>query len=189
MTFDLNGFKYTITEGTGSPTTKSQGFQIRPEVTGTVTIKGGTIDIKQGANVKWMFNNYAADFVVENVILECENMVTGTNEDYLLVVQNAGDKATFTDVIVNDYDVKKVYLTPGSTFTAPKEFAVETDNGYVVIYDNGTYTAQQAVAAVDGVQYATLQAAINEAVHVLSTLSHWMPICCSSQSTATKLKK
>ena len=163
MTFDLNGFKYTITEGTGSPTTKSQGFQIRPEVTGTVTIKGGTIDIKQGANVKWMFNNYAADFVVENVILECENMVTGTNEDYLLVVQNAGDKATFNNVTVNGYDAKKVYLTPGSTFTAPEEFAVETDNGYVVIYDNGTYTAQQAVAEVDGVQYATLQAAYDAA--------------------------
>ena len=141
MTFDLNGKNYTITQAVGSSGTESQGFQIRPEVTGNVTIKNGTIDIKAGTNVKWMFNSYAADFVVKDVTIDGANMVTNTSEDYLLVVQNAGDQATFDNVTINNYTAKKVYLEGNTTFVAPQEFDnIEIPAGYVLNYADGKYT-------------------------------------------------
>ena len=166
MTFDLNGKKYTITQAVGSSGTESQGFQIRPEVIGNVTIKNGTIDIKAGTNVKWMFNSYAADFVVQDVTIDGTNMVTNTSEDYLLVVQDAGDKATFENVTIQNYDAKKVYLEGNTTFIAPQEFGnIEIPAGYVLVYENGAYIvkAGNVLNANTGAKYATLAEAITAA--------------------------
>ena len=167
MTFDLNGKKYTINQAVGSSGTESQGFQIRPEVTGNVTIKNGTIDIKAGTNVKWMFNSYAADFVVQNVTIDGTNMVTNTSEDYLLVVQNAGDKATFENVTIQNYDAKKVYLEGNTTFVTPQEFdnSIVIPDGYVLEYENGAYIVKAGNVwnETKDKKYATLAEAITAA--------------------------
>ena len=167
MTFDLNGKNYTITQAVGSSGTESQGFQIRPEVTGNVTIKNGTIDIKAGTNVKWMFNSYAADFVVQNVTIDGTNMVTNTSEDYLLVVQNAGDKATFENVTIQNYDAKKVYLEGNTTFVTPQEFdnSIVIPDGYVLEYENGAYIVKAGNVwnETKDKKYATLAEAITAA--------------------------
>lgn len=164
MVLDLNDHTYTITAGTGSQGTNTSGFQIRPEVTTKATIKNGTIKVAEGAPVVWMFNNYASNFVVENVVVDCANMAYGYGEKCYVHISRSGDNTTFTGTteIVN-FDAQKAgnainvggtmtiedTATPGgtieleenATLTAREGLTVTTDVGNkVVMYESGVYS-------------------------------------------------
>lgn len=190
MVFDLNGHTYTLTGGTGSQGTETSGFQIRPEVTETATIKNGTIKIAEGVNICWMFNNYATNFIVEDVTVDCTNMAWSYGESCYIHVSRSGDNTNFTGktnfigfnsgvagaainvggtmTIADTVNIGNlaVDLDVDATLTAPEGLNVTTTvDGYEVVYENGTYSLVETakVAEVNGVQYATLQAAINDA--------------------------
>ena len=182
MVFDLNGFTYTITAGTGSQGTNTSGFQIRPEVTTSVIFKNGTINVAEGAPVVWMFNVYATDFIVENVTVDCANMAWSYENSFYVVVSRSGDNVQFvgnTNVKNFDSNVAGVAyniggtmtvgenavlggafkLSAGATLDAPAGLTVATDEGYIVVYNDGVYAVVEAVAKVGGVYYATLSEA------------------------------
>lgn len=164
MVLDLNRHTYTITAGTGSQGTNTSGFQIRPEVTTEATIKNGTIKVAEGAPVVWMFNNYASNFVVEDVVVDCANMAYGYGENCYVHISRSDNNTTFTGTtkIVN-FDAQKAgnainvggtmtiedTATPGgtielkadATLTARKGLTVTTDvANKVVKYESGVYS-------------------------------------------------
>lgn len=164
MVLDLNRHTYTITAGTGSQGTNTSGFQIRPEVTTKATIKNGTIKVAEGAPVVWMFNNYASNFVVEDVVVDCANMAYGYGENCYVHISHSDNNTTFTGTtkIVN-FDAQKAgnainvggtmiikdTATPGgtielnadATLTARKGLTVTTDvANKVVKYESGVYS-------------------------------------------------
>ena len=186
MIFDLNGFTFTITAGTGSQGTNTSGFQIRPEVTTNVIFKNGTIKVAEGAPVVWMFNCYATDFIVENVTVDCTNMAWSYGNSCYVVVSRSGDNVQFlgTTKVVNfnsevaglAYSVGgtmtvadtvvlggDIELDVGATLTAPAGLNVYTDNGYGVVYNNGIYSVIKYVAELNGVKYDSFDAAYKAA--------------------------
>lgn len=172
MVFDLNGHTYTITAGTGSQGTNTSGFQIRPEVTTDVIFKNGTIKVAAGAPVVWMFNNYATDFIVENVTVDCTNMAWSYGKSCYVHVSRPGDNTQFigntkiinfnsdvagaainvggTMTIADTVDVSglTVELDAGATLTAPAGLDVVTADGYKVVYADGKYTSVSTVIQV-----------------------------------------
>ena len=179
MVFDLNGFTYTITAGTGSQGTNTSGFQIRPEVTTNVIFKNGTIKVAEGAPVVWMFNCYATDFIVENVTVDCTNMAWSYGDSCYVVVSRDGDNVQFigttkvenfnSDVAGIAYNVGgtmtveeqvvvggKFKLAAGATLTAPAGIDVETADSHGVVYNNGKYSTVEIVAKIGENWYATL---------------------------------
>ena len=172
MVFDLNGHTYTITAGTGSQGTNTSGFQIRPEVTTDVIFKNGTIKVAAGAPVVWMFNNYATDFIVENVTVDCTNMAWSYGKSCYIHVSRPGDNTQFigntkiinfnsdvagaainvggTMTIADTVDVSglTVELDAGATLTAPAGLDVVTADGYKVVYADGKYTSVSTVIQV-----------------------------------------
>jgi len=186
MELDLNGHTYTITAGTGSQGTNTSGFQIRPEVTETVTIKNGTIQVAAGAPVVWMFNNYATNFVVDDVIVDCTNMAWSYGDKCYVLVSRAEDSATFKgnteirnfnsqaagDMMSNAGALtiaESVKLgnssimldsTGNSSVSGPEGLNVVTDPNHAVVYNNGVYTVTAAVAKIDVTGYKSLSDAI-----------------------------
>ena len=186
ITIDLNGYTYTITEATGSPGTETSGFQIRPEITTSVTIKNGTIKVAEGVRVVWMFNCYASDFIVENVTVDCANMDWSYGESCYVVVSRSGDNVQFTgntevvnfksEVAGNAINVGgtmtigenvvvggTIELDAGATLTAPAGLDVVTVDGYKAVYENGVYKsiAKVYVAKIGDVGYETFEEALN----------------------------
>ena len=165
MVFDLNGYTYTLTGGTGSKGTETSGFQIRPEVTETATIKNGTIKIAEGVNICWMFNSYATNFVVEDVVIDCTNInwdygtscyalvsraednvefvgnttIVGFNSDVAGSAINVGDTMTIGENV--NLNGTTVELDADATLTAPANLKVVTVDGYVVVYKDGVYSS------------------------------------------------
>ena len=188
MVFDLNGFTYTITTGTGSQGTNTSGFQIRPEVTTSVIFKNGTIKVAEGAPVVWMFNCYATDFVVENVTVDCTNMAWGYGGSCYVVVSRVGDNVQFTgNTKIENFNAEiggnainvggtmtigenvvvggTVELDAGATLTTTQELEVVTADGHKVVYNNGVYTTEKIVAQIGEATYSTLADAIANAVN------------------------
>ncbi len=165
MVFDLNGFTYTISAGTGSQGTTTQGFQIRPEVTESVTIKGGNIAVAPGTQIVWMFNSYASNLVIENVTVDCTNMAYDTygSSVYVLVVQASDDVVELKGTTIKSFDSSKageaivsagsisldenttvdgtIMLDPGATLVAKEGLTVVTADGYSIVYKDGKYTS------------------------------------------------
>lgn len=165
MVFDLNGYTYTLIGGTGSQGTETSGFQIRPEVTETATIKNGTIKIAEGVNICWMFNSYATNFVVDNVIIDCTNLDWDYGTSCYALVSRAGDNVEFTgnttivgfnsevagsainvgDTMTIGENVNlngtTIELDADATLTAPADLKVVTVDGYEVVYKEGVYSS------------------------------------------------
>ena len=184
MVFDLNGFTYIITAGTGSQGTNTSGFQIRPEVTTDVIFKNGTIKVAEGAPVVWMFNCYATKFVVENVTVDCSNMAySAYGESCYVAVSREGDAVQFVgNTKIENFDSSvaghaysiggtmtvgenvvlggSVMLGANASLTGPAGLDVVTADGYKVVYANGTYSTVQTVAKIGEIYYATLAEAI-----------------------------
>ena len=184
MVFDLNGFTYIITAGTGSQGTNTSGFQIRPEVTTDVIFKNGTIKVAEGAPVAWMFNCYATKFVVENVTVDCSNMAySAYGESCYVAVSREGDAVQFVgNTKIENFDSSvaghaysiggtmtvgenvvlggSVMLGANASLTGPAGLDVVTADGYKVVYANGTYSTVQTVAKIGEIYYATLAEAI-----------------------------
>lgn len=151
MVLDLNDHTYTITAGTGSQGTNTSGFQIRPEVTTKATIKNGTIKVAEGAPVVWMFNNYASNFVVENVVVDCANMAYGYGENCYVHISRSGDNTTFTGTtkIVN-FDAQKAgnAINVGGTMTIED---TATPGGTIELEENATLTAREGLTVTTDV--------------------------------------
>ena len=151
MVLDLNDHTYTITAGTGSQGTNTSGFQIRPEVTTKATIKNGTIKVAEGAPVVWMFNNYASNFVVENVVVDCANMAYGYGEKCYVHISRSGDNTTFTGTteIVN-FDAQKAgnAINVGGTMTIED---TATPGGTIELEENATLTAREGLTVTTDV--------------------------------------
>ena len=168
ITVDFGGFVYTINQAVGSTGTESQGFQLLKN--NTVTLKNGTIDIVAGTNVKWMFNAYA-NVTLENLNVNCANMAAPAENEanYVLVVNNGGGATptvNYSGVNVTNFPTtEQIWLDPTTTFKAVAglEDLIETEEGYVVVYNNGEYTAVPAVAKVGDVYYRTLPLAVEAA--------------------------
>ncbi len=184
MVFDLNGFTYTITAGTGSQGTNTSGFQIRPEVTTDVLFKNGTIKVAEGAPVIWMFNCYATDFVIEDVTVDCTNMAWSYGESCYVVVSRSGDNVQLvgkskienfnTEVAgpsinvggtmtigENVVVIGAIELDAGATLTTTRtDLEIVTADGYIVEYNNGTYESVKAVAQVGDKYYTDLHEAM-----------------------------
>ncbi len=76
VTFNLNGFTYTVIKNTvGSVGTKTNGFQLLKGA--TVTFQNGTINTVAAANAKILIQNYA-NLTFDNVILDGSAVVQGT---------------------------------------------------------------------------------------------------------------
>ena len=169
ITVDFGGFTYTINQAVGSTGTESQGFQLLKN--NTVTLKNGTIDIVAGTNVKWMFNAYA-NVTLENLNVNCANMAAPAENEanYVLVVNNGGGATptvTYTNVIVTNFPstataTAQIWLDPTTTLKAGAdlESSIETEEGYVVVYNNGEYTAIGAVAKIGEAIYPSVAAAV-----------------------------
>ena len=168
ITVDFGGFTYTINQAVGSTGTESQGFQLLKN--NTVTLKNGTIAIAENTNVKWMFNAYA-DVTLENLNVNCANMAAPAENEanYVLVVNNGGGATptvNYSGVNVTNFPTtEQIWLDPTTTFKAVAglEDLIETEEGYVVVYNNGEYTAVPAVAKVGDVYYRTLPLAVEAA--------------------------
>lgn len=189
MVLDLNGHTYTIVAGTGSQGTNTSGFQIRPEVTTVATIKNGTIQVAEGAPVVWMFNVYATDFVVEDVIVDCANMAYSYGESCYVSVSREGDNVQFTgNTQIKNFNSEvagaaysnggtmtfgegfapngTIVLGAGATLTAgPNLDVTTTEADSRVVYKNGVYSVEAIiyVAEVNGVKYETLAEALTAA--------------------------
>ena len=165
MVLDLNGKTYTITEATGSKGTETSGFQIRPEVTTGATIQNGTINVAEGTNVVWLFNSYATDFVLNNVVVDCANLNWNYGEQCKVLVNRKGDNVQLTGntefqnfdsnvapnamsiegtMTIGD-DVKlgnmTIEMATTTTINGPQGLNVVADNSdYAVIWNNGVYS-------------------------------------------------
>ena len=144
ITIDLGGFNYTINKAVGSQGTESQGFQLLPAAE-NVTIKNGSIEVAEETNVVWMFNDYTANLKVENVTIDCENMVWSKSV-YLIVANNehgTNPCPVFSNVNIVNYDVTKrphALLEYNTEFTAQAGLDVTTDvAGYTVKHVDGVY--------------------------------------------------
>ena len=167
ITVDFGGKTYTINQAVGSTGTESQGFQLLKN--NTVTLKNGNIAIAEGTNVKWMFNAYA-DVTLENLNVNCANMAAPAENEanYVLVVNNGGSATptvTYTNVIVTNFPstaTAQIWLDPTTTLKAGVglENSIETEEGYVVVYNNGEYTAIGAVAKIGEAIYPSVAAAV-----------------------------
>jgi len=167
ITVDFGGKTYTINQAVGSTGTESQGFQLLKN--NTVTLKNGTIAIAENTNVKWMFNAYA-DVTLENLNVNCANMAAPAENEanYVLVVNNGGSATptvTYTNVTVTNFPstaTAQIWLDPTTTLKAGAglESSIETGEGYVVVYNNGEYTAIGAVAKIGEAIYPSVAAAV-----------------------------
>lgn len=169
MVFDLNGFIFTITAGTGSQGTNTSGFQIRPEVTTNVTFKNGTINVQDGAPVVWMFNCYATDFIVENVTVDCANMAWSYGNSCYAAVSRPGDNIQLkgsTEIINFNSDVAgdaysiggtmevgdevvlggRIQLDKDASLKAGENVDVVATEDCVIKYEDGVYTAVEKVS-------------------------------------------
>ena len=173
ITVDFGGKTYTINQAVGSTGTESQGFQLLKD--NTVTLQNGYIAIAKNTNVKWMFNAYA-NVTLAGLNVNCDNMATpAANEaNYVLVVNNGGGATptvNYSGVNVTNFpSTNQIWLDPTTTFkaVASLEDLIETEEGYVVVYNNGEYTAVKAnVQVKDGETvkgtYATIAEAVTEA--------------------------
>ena len=131
MTLDLNGHTYTINEGTGSNTTRTQAFQVRNEVTTSVTIKNGTIAIAPASemNSTWgkiaYFFHVYTNIVLDSVKIDMTNMsydVYGQNV-YGIVVSTGNDSITLTG------------NTEFTNFDESKAGAIASSSGTIVLED------------------------------------------------------
>ena len=170
MTFDLGGKTFTINAATGSSGSETSGFQIRPEVTEATTIQNGTIAVKTGTPVVWMFNNYAKQFNLKNVTVDCANMDwSWGNQVYALVShKNNNGNTKFENVELINFNTNNgnpYYLENSTSLTAPEGLTstIDTDNGAVVTYENGTYSAASAVAQVGDKTFSSVAYAIKAA--------------------------
>ena len=168
VTIDFGGNTYTINQAVGSAGTESQGFQLLKN--NTVTLQNGYIAIAENTNVKWMFNAYA-DVTLAGLNVNCANMkAPAANEaNYVLVVNNGGGatpKVNYSGVNVTNFPTtEQIWLDPTTTFKAVAglENSIKTEAGYVVVYNNGEYTAVAAVAKIGDVYYRTLPLAVEAA--------------------------
>ena len=164
VAIDFGGNTYTINSPVGSLGHESQGFQLLKG--NNVTIKNGTVDVVPGTHVVWMFNAYA-NLTLENVTVNCENMVRA-DDSRVLVVNNGGGATpavTYTNVTIKDFPAANapIFLDTNTTLTGPEGLDIETENGYVYVYTYGVYTSQSAVAAIGDTKYASLSEAIKKA--------------------------
>ncbi len=166
VTINFGGFTYTINQAVGSTGTESQGFQLLKN--NTVTLKNGTIAIAENTNVKWMFNAYA-DVTLENLNVNCANMAAPAENEanYVLVVNNGGGATptvTYTNVTVTNFPTAtaQIWLDPTTTLKAGADLenSIKTEEGYVVVYNNGEYTAIGAVAKIGEAIYPSVAAAV-----------------------------
>ena len=165
ITVDFGCFVYTINQAVGSTGTESQGFQLLKN--NTVTLKNGTIAIAENTNVKWMFNAYA-DVTLENLNVNCANMAAPAENEanYVLVVNNGGSATptvNYSGVNVTNFpSTNQIWLDPTTTLKAGAglEDSIKTEEGYVVVYNNGEYTAIGAVAKIGEAIYPSVAAAV-----------------------------
>ncbi|MBQ3595626.1 MAG: right-handed parallel beta-helix repeat-containing protein [Bacteroidales bacterium] len=165
ITVDFGGFTYTINQAVGSTGTESQGFQLLKN--NTVTLQNGYIAIAENTNVKWMFNAYA-NVTLAGLNVNCTNMATpAANEaNYVLVVNNGGGATptvNYSGVNVTNFpSTNQIWLDPRTTLKsgAGLESSIETEEGYVVVYNNGEYTAIGAVAKIGEAIYPSVAAAV-----------------------------
>ena len=165
VAIDFGGNTYTINSPVGSTNTESQGFQLLKG--NNVTIKNGTVDVVPGTHVVWMFNAYA-NLTLEGVTVNCKNMVRA-DDSRVLVVNNGGSatpRVNYSNVTIeNPLDVAAIWLDPRTELVANAglEDEIATEDNYAVVYSNGVYTSQGAVAQVGDNRYASLQAAYDAA--------------------------
>ena len=172
ITIDFGGYTYTINKAVGSTGTESQGFQLLKG--NTVKLTNGNIAIAEGTNVKWMFNAYA-NLTLENINVNCTNMAVPAEgeKNYVLVVNNGGGATpavNYNKVTIEGFEGTPIWLDPTTTLVAGEglENTIEVEEGYAVVYNNGTYTAIAAnVQVKDGETvkgtYATIADAITAA--------------------------
>ena len=170
ITVDFGGKTYTINQAVGSSGTESQGFQLLKEAT-EVTLQNGTVEVKDGAHVVWMINDYSAKLNVTSVIFNCEHMDLPNNGDasnvYFLVANNAHNQnpaVTLTDVEVNNFGSdfgSPYFMEPNTTIkSADANLDIEVDPGYRLVYDatQQTYSVEKLIAHFDGGAYARFAA-------------------------------
>ena len=164
ITVDFGGFAYTINQAVGSKGTESQGFQLLQNVE-NVTLKNGKINVAEGTNVVWMINDYAKNLTVSGVTFDCANMVWSKSSCRLIVANNqhgTDPQAVFENVAINNYSASHPHalIENKTSLTAQAGLNVVTDPGFVVVYENGVYTVESAVAKIGSTYYRTLPEAV-----------------------------
>ena len=163
ITIDFGGFTYTINQAVGSKGTESQGFQLLPSAT-NVTLTNGNISVAEGTNVVWMINDYAKNLTVSALSFDCENMAWGANSRFIVANNQHGTdpQAVFDEVAINFYETEYPHalIENKTSLTAQAGLNVVTDPGFVVVYENGVYTVESAVAKIGSTYYRTLPEAV-----------------------------
>ena len=163
VTIDFGGFTYTINQAVGSKGTESQGFQLLPSAT-NVTLTNGNISVAEGTNVVWMINDYAKNLTVSALSFDCENMAWGANSRFIVANNQHGTdpQAVFDEVAINFYETEYPHalIENKTSLTAQAGLNVVTDPGFVVVYENGVYTVESAVAKIGSTYYRTLPEAV-----------------------------
>ena len=164
ITIDFNGKTYTVNQAVGSTGTESQGFQLLKN--NTVTLKNGNIAIAENTNVKWMFNAYA-NVTLQDLYVNCANMKAPAEDEanYVLVVNNGGGATptvNYSNITIANLPTgaTPIWLDPTTTFEAEEGLKdlIETEEGYVVAYEDGEYTAEKLRATFTGGAYARFAA-------------------------------
>ena len=164
ITIDFNGKTYTVNQAVGSTGTESQGFQLLKN--NTVTLKNGNIAIAENTNVKWMFNAYA-NVTLQYLNVNCANMKDPAEDEanYVLVVNNGGGATptvNYSNITIANLPTgaTPIWLDPTTTFKAEEGLKdlIETEEGYVVAYEDGEYTAEKLRATFAGGAYAAYAA-------------------------------
>ncbi|MBE6342724.1 MAG: T9SS type A sorting domain-containing protein [Lentimicrobiaceae bacterium] len=164
ITIDFGGKTYTINQAVGSAGTESQGFQLLKN--NTVTLKNGNIAIAENTNVKWMFNAYA-NVTLQDLNVNCANMKAPAEDEanYVLVVNNGGGATptvNYSNITIANLPTgaTPIWLDPTTTFKAEEGLKdlIETEEGYVVAYEDGEYTAEKLRATFTGGAYARFAA-------------------------------
>ena len=164
VTIDFGGFTYTINQAVGSKGTESQGFQLLKNAE-NVTLTNGNISVAEGTNVVWMINDYAKNLTVSGVTFDCANMVWSKSSCRLIVANNqhgTDPQAVFDEVAINFYGTEYPHalIENKTSLTAQAGLNVVTDPGFVVVYENGVYTVESAVAKIGSTYYRTLPEAV-----------------------------
>ena len=131
VTIDFNGYNYAVeSPAVGSKGYESQGFHIEQGY--KLTLKNGTLSVKDGASsILMLFQNYS-DLTLDNMVLDGTNLGSGlytlSNNNGTIVIKDTNIKAptngfAFDVYGFQDYGAVNVTVSGSSTIDGNIEFA------------------------------------------------------------------
>ena len=133
-----------------------------------------------------MINDYAKKLTVTDVAFDCANMAWGANSRLIVANNQHGTdpQAVFSNVTISNYksEYPHALVENETSLTAQAGLNVVTDPGFVVVYNNGVYTVESAVARIGNVYYTTFANA-KAAAQEGNTITVIKPIVISENTT------